>query len=64
MCRKEQGVHIKAVSDLLRHSSIAITGDVYGHTSGRHRRRRNHRAGWTARAMNAPRLSNGILAEG
>ena len=29
----EQGVHIKAVSDLLGHSSIAITGDVYGHTS-------------------------------
>lgn len=22
---------IKAVSDLLEHSSIAITGDVYGH---------------------------------
>jgi len=29
----EAGVHIKAVSDLLGHSSIAITGDVYGHTS-------------------------------
>jgi integrase len=29
----EQGVHIKAVSDLLGHSSIAITGDIYGHTS-------------------------------
>ncbi|WP_145013228.1 tyrosine-type recombinase/integrase [Mycobacterium marseillense] len=29
----ESGVHIKAVSDLLGHSSIAITGDVYGHTS-------------------------------
>ena len=27
------GVHIKAVADLLGHSSIAITGDVYGHTS-------------------------------
>jgi hypothetical protein len=26
-------VHIKAVADLLGHSSIAITGDVYGHTS-------------------------------
>jgi integrase len=25
------GVHIKAVADLLGHSSIAITGDVYGH---------------------------------
>jgi integrase len=25
--------HIKAVADLLGHSSIAITGDVYGHTS-------------------------------
>lgn len=29
----EAGVHTKAVSDLLGHSSIAITGDVYGHTS-------------------------------
>jgi integrase len=30
----EAGVHIKAVADLLGHSSISITGDVYGHTSG------------------------------
>ncbi len=29
----EAGTHIKAVADLLGHSSIAITGDVYGHTS-------------------------------
>jgi integrase len=29
----EAGVHIKAAADLLGHSSIAITGDVYGHTS-------------------------------
>jgi integrase-like protein len=29
----ESGVHVKAVADLLGHSSIAITGDVYGHTS-------------------------------
>ena len=29
----ESGVHTKAVADLLGHSSIAITGDVYGHTS-------------------------------
>ena len=29
----ESGVHIKAVADLLGHSSIAITGDAYGHTS-------------------------------
>lgn len=29
----EAGVHIKAVADLLGHSSIAITGDVYGHTT-------------------------------
>lgn len=29
----ESGQHIKAVADLLGHSSIAITGDVYGHTS-------------------------------
>jgi integrase len=29
----ENGTHIKAVSDLLGHSSIAITGDVYGHIS-------------------------------
>lgn len=29
----EQGVHIKAVADLLGHSSTSVTGDVYGHTS-------------------------------
>ena len=29
----ESGVHIKAVADLLGHSLIAITGDVYGHMS-------------------------------
>jgi integrase len=29
----ESGVHIKAVADLLGHSSFAVTGDVYGHTS-------------------------------
>ncbi|HSS23671.1 MAG TPA: hypothetical protein VLL82_04535 [Mycobacterium sp.] len=33
MTWRESGVHIKAVADLLGHSSIAITGDVYGHTS-------------------------------
>jgi len=27
------GAHIKAVADLLGHSSIAITGDIYRHTS-------------------------------
>ena len=29
----ESGIHIKAVADLLGHSSISITGDIYGHTS-------------------------------
>lgn len=29
----ESGVHIKAAADLLGHGSIAITGDLYGHTS-------------------------------
>lgn len=29
----EAGVHIKAVADLSGHSSISITGDVYGHTT-------------------------------
>ncbi|MHA7659457.1 tyrosine-type recombinase/integrase [Mycobacterium sp. ML4] len=29
----ENGVHIRAVSDLLGHASTAITGDVYAHTS-------------------------------
>jgi integrase len=29
----ESGVHIKAVADLLGHSSISVTGDIYGHTS-------------------------------
>jgi integrase len=29
----ESSVHIKAVADLLGYSSIAVTGDIYGHTS-------------------------------
>lgn len=29
----ENGVHLRAVSDLLGHSSTRITGDVYAHTS-------------------------------
>lgn len=29
----ESGTHIKQVSDLLGHSSIAITGDIYGHST-------------------------------
>jgi integrase len=29
----EAGVHIKAAADLLGHGSIAITGDLYGHTT-------------------------------
>ena len=29
----EAGVHIKAVADMLGHSSISITGDIYRHTS-------------------------------
>jgi integrase len=29
----DAGVHIKQVSDLLGHSSVAITGDCYGHGS-------------------------------
>ncbi|MDT5005000.1 MAG: hypothetical protein QOJ24_2176 [Mycobacterium sp.] len=29
----ESGVHIKAIADLLGHSSISVTGDTYGHTS-------------------------------
>ncbi|MGV9673553.1 tyrosine-type recombinase/integrase [Gordonia sp. NPDC003504] len=29
----EGGVNIKAVADILGHSSVAITGDVYGHTT-------------------------------
>ncbi len=32
----ESGVHIKAVADLLGHSSIAITGDVYWAYERRH----------------------------
>jgi hypothetical protein len=27
------GVHVKAVAELLGHSSVNVTGDVYGHTS-------------------------------
>jgi hypothetical protein len=33
VARLEAGVHFEAVSDLLGHSSIAITGDIFGHTS-------------------------------
>lgn len=29
----EAGVHVKAVADLLGHGSIAVTGDLYGHTT-------------------------------
>jgi site-specific recombinase XerD len=29
----EFGVQIKAVADLLGHSSISVTGDIYGHTT-------------------------------
>lgn len=29
----EAGVHVRGVADLLGHSSIAITADIYGHTS-------------------------------
>jgi hypothetical protein len=29
----ESAVHITAVADLLRHTTIAITGDVYGGTA-------------------------------
>lgn len=34
----ENGVHVKAVADILGHSSIAITGDIYGHSSQDHLR--------------------------
>ncbi|WP_418001546.1 tyrosine-type recombinase/integrase [Mycobacterium sp. PDNC021] len=34
----ESGVHVKAVADILGHSSIAITGDIYGHSSQDHLR--------------------------
>jgi integrase len=29
----DAGVHIKAVADLAGHSSISITGGIYGHSS-------------------------------
>jgi integrase len=41
----ESGVHIKAVADLLGHSSISITGDIYGHTSDETARSAVH--GWS-----------------
>jgi integrase len=34
----ENGVHIKAVADILGHSWIAITGDIYGHSAPVHLR--------------------------
>ena len=45
-------MHIKAVADLLGHSSIAITGDVYGHTTddiGASRGRRMERGARTVK---------------
>ena len=43
----EAGVHIRQVADLLGHSSVAITGDVYGHGSDDGARRAvDHLAGW------------------
>jgi integrase len=29
----ESGIHIKAVADLLGHSSISVTGDIYDHAT-------------------------------
>lgn len=29
----ESGIHLKTVSELLGHASIAITADIYGHLS-------------------------------
>jgi integrase len=31
----EGGIHVRAVADLLGHGSIAVTGDLYGHTEDR-----------------------------
>jgi site-specific recombinase XerD len=47
----ESGVHIKAVADLIGHSSIGVTGDIYGHTTdnaARHCRRMERCARSTA----------------
>ena len=35
----EAGVHIRQVADLLGHSSISVTGDIYGHGSDEGARR-------------------------
>ena len=35
------GVPLKVVSEILGHSSISITGDIYGHVSPRHQRLRD-----------------------
>jgi integrase len=42
----EHGGHIKAVADLLGHSSISITGDTYGHTSDGAARSAVDQLGW------------------
>ena len=49
----ESGVHIKAVADLLGHSSIAITGDVTIAHQRRHGTRGGRRPRGTARAVNS-----------
>jgi integrase len=56
----ESGVHIKAVADLLGHSSIAITGDVYGHTSD-DTARCSRRPGDAARAVTALLLGPNLV---
>ena len=43
-------MNIKAVADLLGHSSIAITGDMYGHTND-DTARHSGRPGRSARAV-------------
>ena len=41
VARLESGVHIKAVADLLGQWSVAMTGDIDGHTSEARRGRRS-----------------------
>lgn len=60
--RQHDMLHINAVADLLGHSSISITGDIYGHRADATTRAA---IGWAvsgARAVACPRAGEGRRA--
>jgi hypothetical protein len=55
---KEVGVHIKAVADMLGHSSIAVTGDIYGPYVRRCCTRGGQRNDWDTRTKATGQVTN------